>query len=281
MQLIAIKNLFFDSLNLLYPKQEIISLFDRTVEYFLDYSKIEIHQKLHKNIDDIAEKKILDALNRLKKAEPIQYVLGETYFYNCNLFTDKRALIPRPETEYLVDQIVKEIPRDELLTMIDLGTGSGCIAIALALFFIRSTFYAMDISPDALALAKANAVKNHVQIDFILDDILDQKKTYPAFDIIVSNPPYVRNKEKKSMHRNVLDYEPSLALIVEDDKPLKFYKAIADFAVKYLKPDGTIYLEINEYLSTETASLYQSMGFSHVEIIKDINNKNRFIKVLR
>lgn len=281
MQLIKIKQSFFDSLNRLYPEQEIYSLFEQTSENFLQYNKIEIHQNLYKNIEEEAEKKILDVLNRLILAEPIQYILGHTQFFDCTISVDRRVLIPRPETEYLVDIILKDTPSEQKLTIVDLGTGSGCIAIALASKFASSEIYATDISANALSLARQNAAKNSVKVHFLQDDLFAPKAVYPKFDLIVSNPPYVRNQEKKLMHCNVLDFEPSLALFVEDESPLIFYKAIADFAGKNLSPQGILYLEINEYLGKETADLFLSSGYQQVEIRKDLNNKTRYIKACR
>jgi release factor glutamine methyltransferase len=281
MQLIEIKKLFFDSLEKLYPEEEIYSLFERTIEHFLKYTKIELHQNLNTNIEDNAEKKILTTVNRLTLAEPLQYILGQTYFYDCQIYLDCNVLIPRPETEYLLDCIIKETPKEQNLKIVDLGTGSGCIAIVMASHFINSTIYATDVFHEALSLAKKNASANRVNIKFIYDDLLSPKAYYPIFDLIISNPPYVRKQEKEYIHRNVLDYEPELALFVEDEDPLIFYKAIADFAHKYLKSNGKIYAEINEYLYNETADIFRNSGYTHIEIIKDLDNKNRFIKIIR
>jgi release factor glutamine methyltransferase len=217
----------------------------------------------------------------LKLAEPLQYILGQTNFYDCLIYLDNNVLIPRPETEFLVDCIIKETPSEQNLTIIDLGTGSGCIAIALASHLTKSTIYATDASQEVLSLANSNAFANQVNIKFIYDDLLSPTAEYPIFDLIISNPPYVRKQEKEYIHRNVLDYEPELALFVDDENPLIFYKAIANFAHKYLKSSGKIYAEINEYLYNETADIFRNSGYTHIEIIKDLDNKNRFIKIIR
>jgi release factor glutamine methyltransferase len=281
MQLIGIKQFFFDSLAQLYPEQEIYSLFEQTIEFYLKYNKIQIHQNLHKNIEGDTEKKILAALQRLKRAEPLQYVLGRAYFCDHILTVDRRVLIPRPETEELTDIIIKDTTSDTLHYAIDLCTGSGCIAIALAAKFPHAQLYATDVSENILALTRKNVIDNHVQVTCLQDDLLNPAANYPMFDLIASNPPYVRNTERKFMHRNVLDFEPASALFVEDENPLIFYKAIKRFALKYLAKKGWIYLEINESLERETAALFDSTDFQHVEILKDLNNKSRFIKVCR
>jgi len=278
MQLIDLKNKFLVSLNHLYPPREIISLFEQVMEDYFHYDPISVHQNLHKNIDEEDEKKILSFLHRLKNAEPIQYILGYTRFYDNRISVDHRVLIPRQETEYLVDIIVRETQEKKGLNIIDIGTGSGCIAISLAKHFSGSRVFATDISPDALDLAKANAKMNLVTIEFSLDDILDPKTENPAFDLIVSNPPYVRNLEKQFMHRNILDYEPSRALFVDDDDPLVFFRAIALFADKFLRVNGYLYLEINESLGKDVVQELEKHEFRKLEIRRDLDQKDRFVK---
>jgi release factor glutamine methyltransferase len=278
MQLIRIRALFSDSLKPLYPEQEIYSLFERTIQHFLDFSKIQIHQNLDKNIAESAEKKILDVLRRLKTAEPLQYILGKTSFLDYSIHVDPRVLIPRPETEYLVDLLLKDTQDNTPNQVMDLCTGSGCVAIALAGNLSKSKVFAVDLSDEVLAVARRNAIENQVPITFIQDDLLNPQAEYPCFDLIISNPPYVRNFEKQFMHQNVLDYEPSPALFVEDEKPLIFYHAIEQFSRKYLNSGGKLYMEINENLGAETAAIFQSAHYQQVEILSDLENKNRYIR---
>jgi len=277
MLLSAIQSVFHSKLHPLYPKQEIDNVFKLVVDDLLNYSKIEIHQNLHKNILPETEKKMQIILERLANAEPIQYILGRTEFYGLPLTSDKRALIPRPETEILVDSVVKEHTPKNNLTILDIGTGSGCIAIALAKSFPDCYITAIDNSKEALDLAQINAELNTVEIDFINDNILDPRADYSLLDIIISNPPYVRNSEKQYMHRNILEFEPENALYVTDDDPLIFYKAIAGFSKKHLHPQGSIYLELNEFLGKEIEELYSISGFRDIKLNKDLNQKYRYL----
>ncbi|MGQ0827144.1 MAG: N5-glutamine methyltransferase family protein, partial [Bacteroidota bacterium] len=194
------------------------------------------------------------------------------------------VLIPRPETEELVDLIIKKNQETRLknqkTSILDIGTGSGCIPIVLKKHIPSAKVYSLDISPQAIKIAKENAINNGVEIIFILDNILSPKSLIlnPSFDIIVSNPPYICISEKDQMQKNVLDYEPHLALFVADNDPLLFYKAIADFALKQLKPEGKLYLEINQAYGEETKQLLESKGLKNVLLIKDLNNKNRILQ---
>ncbi len=278
MLLSEIKSLFNKSLNSLYPSEEIESIFSIAVECTLNYSKIDIHQNLHKSIQSDAEKKILEIIFRLKKGEPIQYIIGYTEFYGLNFFVDQGVLIPRQETEMLVDIILKNNVRDKLRNIIDLCTGSGCIAIALAKNLTKAMVTANDISRHSLDIAKRNAENNECKIQFIMDDILHPVARYKKYDCIISNPPYVRHSEKIYMHKNVLDHEPAKALFVDDSDPLIFYRAIALFAQNHLISGGKIYLEINEFLWQETKELIEKYKFCEVQIVKDLENKNRFLQ---
>jgi len=219
-------------------------------------------------------------LSQLKLQKPIQYIMGETEFFGITMRVTPDVLIPRPETEELVDWIIKS-NTSQSPVILDIGTGSGCIAIALAKNIHRAKVRAIDISAQAIALAKKNAAIAGVDINFFLHDILKSHGNIPGapFDILVSNPPYVREGEKKLMHRNVLDYEPHTALFVKDNDPLIFYHAIARCAKDRLKPEGVAYCEINEALGEETAEVFRSYGFVDVEIRKDINGKDRMIRV--
>jgi len=277
MLLSDIKSTFHSKLRPLYSSQEINNFFNLTAEYLLSYSKIQIHQNLYNNISPTIEKQTMQILNRLVTAEPIQYVLGKTKFYGLNLTADKRALIPRPETELLVDMLIRDLKEKNHLQMLDIGTGSGCIAIALAKSFPNAVVTAIDKSFKALELAKNNAQLNSAKINFIHDDILNPEKDYTIFDIIISNPPYIRDSERKFMHRNILEFEPSDALFVSDDDPMIFYRAIAKFAQNHLSPQGILYLELNEFLGRETDKVFSESGFKNVVLHTDLNNKCRFL----
>jgi release factor glutamine methyltransferase len=278
MNLLQIKTIFSERLSTIYPKNEIDSIFNILVHHMLNYSKIEIHQNLSLNVASEIEIKMVGILERLAHNEPIQYITGVTEFYNLTLKTDKRALIPRQETEYLVDIILKEILKNKKYKIIDLCTGSGCIALALASNLPQSQIIATDISKDALELAAHNAKENKLPIKFICDSILEPQYSFESYDVIVSNPPYVRKEEKKQMHQNILKFEPASALFVPDSDPLIFYRAIAAFGNKYLIPGGTIYCEINEAFGSETHELFKKAGYIKSNILKDLNNKDRFIK---
>ena len=215
-------------------------------------------------------------LDELKLGKPIQYILGDCEFYGLKFKVNPNVLIPRPETEELVDLIIHQNKNSEI-TILDIGTGSGCIAIALQKKLSLSSVTAMDISEDALALAQENAGLNQVEIAFFNDDALElNSQKYPQYNIIVSNPPYIANAEKKEMSHQVLEHEPHLALFVEDANPLIFYEKISDFALTNLSPQGKLYFEINQSLGLATKKLLEIKGFS-AEIIKDINGNDRII----
>lgn len=229
------------------------------------------------NVSDYLIDKIRDILRRLDADEPIQYILGEAYFYGMNLRVDRSTLIPRPETEELVDMIVKTWGDRNDLSVLDIGTGSGAIAIALQRNLPFSKVSAIDISEEALKIAKENASDLHAKIDFIKKDIFEFSPKPQSFDIIVSNPPYIDESEKADMDKNVLDYEPHTALFVPDASPLIFYSRIADIASKALVDGGGLYFEINPRHSSELVALLEKDGLSDIEIHKDIHGKQRFI----
>ena len=208
-------------------------------------------------------------VNRLKLREPIQYVLGQTFFYGIPIQVDNRVLIPRPETAELVDLVLKENPEMEG-NVLDIGTGSGCIAIALAVNMPLSKVAAFDVSIDALNVAYDNADANNVLVRFYQYDILNEKDWDESFDVIVSNPPYICESEQKEMDTNVKDFEPSKALFVKDEDPLVFYRNIADFAQMHLRRNGKLYLEINQKLGEPTSDLLHKKGFDKVEVLSDI-----------
>lgn len=220
-------------------------------------------------------------LDQLKLEIPIQYLLGKTSFYGLEFEVNDNVLIPRPETEELVEWIIQSTKSDVVntkLKVLDIGTGSGCIAISLAKNIPNTKLYAIDISEKALATAKRNAVLNQVDVTFITQNILETEDLNQQFDIIVSNPPYVRNLEKQEIKKNVLDNEPHLALFVEDDDALIFYKKIAALAQKNLSEKGQLFFEINQYLGEDMVSLLEKMNFKNIELRKDIYGNNRMIR---
>jgi len=220
-------------------------------------------------------------LNQLKKEIPIQYLLGKTHFYGLEFEVNENVLIPRPETEELVEWIINEnskTDKSKKIKILDIGTGSGCIAISLAKNIPNAEVYAIDVSKKAIETAKRNAIRNKVEVTFILQDILKTDELKCNFDIIVSNPPYVRNLEKEEIKKNVLDYEPHLALFVEDNDALIFYRKIAELAKKNLSENGQLYFEINQYLGKEMTNLLEKLDFKKIELRKDIYNNDRMTK---
>jgi release factor glutamine methyltransferase len=217
-------------------------------------------------------------INQLKKGIPVQYVLGEADFYQLKFKVNEHVLIPRPETEELVYLILQDAKINQPKSIIDIGTGSGCIPIALKKHLPNTAINAIDISENAIAVAKENALKNKVEIDFTIADALHlESKNFQKFDVIVSNPPYIALSEMEDMEANVTKHEPHLALFVEDENPLIFYQKIADFALTNLQQNGVLYFEINQALAQETQELLEQIGFI-TEIIKDINQNDRMIK---
>jgi len=274
-----IKASFKNSLSDLYPSEEIQSLFNILSEEYLKLSRVEIALNPEKEIQEEDAEKFEKTLRRLENQEPIQYIIGATEFYSLSFKVNKYTLIPRPETEELVEWILDNsefrIQNSELL---DIGTGSGCIAISLAKNLPNSKVSAIDISEEALKIAHQNAELNKVEIEFFQTDILKAKTLPKQYDVIISNPPYVRELEKKRMHQNVLKYEPDSALYVSNEDPLLFYKIISRLAKTHLEPKGKLFFEINEYLAIELIELLKSEGFQNIEVKKDIFGKDRMLK---
>lgn len=220
-------------------------------------------------------------LKELKKEVPVQYLLGKTNFFGLDFEVNQNVLIPRPETEELVEWIINENKHNDKLKklkILDIGTGSGCIAVSLAKNLPNAEVYAMDVSKKAINTAKKNALNNHVEITFILKNVLELEILKSDYDIIVSNPPYVRNLEKQEIKKNVLDYEPHLALFVDDNDALVFYQKITELAQKNLVENGQLYFEINQYLGKEMIELLEKMDFRNIELRKDIYDNDRMIK---
>ncbi len=264
----------------LYNQNEIRNFVYLIFSHLLNYSKIEIHIKDNEPISQHIIKKIDEIVNRLSHYEPIQYILGKTEFYGYPIKVSPVVLIPRPETEELVNWIIKE-NLGKQISILDIGTGSGCIAIALAKHLPTAQVTAIDISNEAIEIAKENANLNAVSITFMVSDIF-QYKNWPLkhFDIIVSNPPYIRESEKANMEANVLNYEPHQALFVSDDDPLVFYRNIAEAGKYFLNHNGAVYCEINEALPDDVSALFMKYDYRPVMIKQDINSKPRMIKAV-
>ncbi|MEH6536278.1 MAG: peptide chain release factor N(5)-glutamine methyltransferase [Psychroserpens sp.] len=285
MRLKDIQDIYHKELDELYGKNEVDSFFNLVMEHYLKLDRMHLFMEPEHVVTKTEEQPLFEALNQLKLEQPIQYILGETEFYSLPFKVNEHTLIPRPETEELVALIIDNVTSSAVkkpLKILDIGTGTGCIAISLAKHLIKAQVSAIDVSEGALEIAKQNAELNEVGVAFIQDDIL--KTCYSAFDaesnydIIVSNPPYVRNLEKAEIQPNVLNNEPHLALFVDDENPLQFYNAICEFAQLNLKNGGTLYFEINEYLGEEMVELLKAFSFKNVELKKDLFGKDRMIK---
>lgn len=274
------KSEFLDQLSPIYGSDEAESFFFLILENKHQLKRIDLALDLGLEFSD-AEINVWNAiLEQLKLQIPIQYLLGTTHFFGLEFYVNKDVLIPRPETEELVDWIIKNQKlkvESHKIKILDIGTGSGCIAISLAKNLINAQVFAIDISEKALATAQKNADLNKVNVNFIQKNILETANLDQDFDIIVSNPPYVRNLEKAEIQKNVLDNEPHLALFVEDNDALIFYKKIAELALKNLSKNGVLYFEINQYLGKETEELLKNLGFKNIELRKDIYGNNRMI----
>jgi len=270
-------------LNLLkdeYPAQEASSFFNLLTESYLGMNRLDFALKPGKELSLEEKGKFEFAIYRLSQHEPIQYIIGETEFFGLKFKVNKNVLIPRPETEELVQWILDDVRESKTpsnLKILDIGTGSGCIAISLAKNLPNAEIFALDISEIALETARENADLNKVNVNFIQADILNLEDLTGKFDVIVSNPPYVREMEKVEMHRNVLENEPDMALFVKDTDPLIFYRIISKLAQAGLQKNGDLYFEINQYLAKETEEILKDSGFETV-LKKDIFGNYRMLK---
>jgi release factor glutamine methyltransferase len=268
------------------PENELKSITRLLLEKIAGISSVQFYGDKDIKIPEVVRNKLYSAIDLLAKGEPVQYILGETEFYGLNFKVKPGVLIPRPETEEIVELILKDIgnPYNKTaLEILDIGTGSGCIAIALAKNLSESKVIAWDISEEALQVAQENAVYNNVDINFYKTDILSYKPDFHTdrnIDIIVSNPPYVCWKEQAEMKTQVLNYEPHLALFVNDEDPLIFYRTITLLALKMLKKEGCLYFEINSRFGTETLNLVKEHPFREVGLFKDLSGKDRIIKAV-
>ncbi|WP_027137265.1 peptide chain release factor N(5)-glutamine methyltransferase [Gaetbulibacter saemankumensis] len=282
MKVKELQHTFHQELDVHYDKEEVDSFFFMLLSYWYHIERIKLALEPNLILED--DSKMFKALDRLKKQQPIQYILGETEFFGLPFKVTEFTLIPRPETEELVEWIVNHQGEfNKKMRIIDIGTGSGCIAISLAKNIPNAEVFGLDVSADALKIARQNADLNKVNVHFMEANILDST-TWPdvlfqmEFDVIVSNPPYVRELEKSLMKANVLDHEPHLALFVKDEDPLVFYKAITQFATKKLTDKGALFFEINEYLGNEMIHLLTENKFKNILLKQDMFKKDRMIK---
>ena len=275
-----IKSSFRIELYPFFDEQEIDSFFYLVLEKFHQLKRVDLalQPNLKVSESELVEWKLV--LEQLKNQKPIQYILGETFFCDLVFKVNEHTLIPRPETEELVYWILEEIKKQNKFnsTIVDIGTGSGCIPISLKKNLPESTVFAIDISEEALKVANENAKMNEVDVQFMQKNILETSDLQNQFDVIVSNPPYVRQLEKAEINTNVLAFEPHLALFVSDEDPLIFYRKIAELAQQNLKPNGLLFFEINQYLGKETVSLLTDLGFKNIELRKDIYGNDRMVK---
>jgi release factor glutamine methyltransferase len=283
MNIVNLKTYFFTELQTIQEDSEIESFFFILTEFLHNLKRIDVslHPDFEVSESDLEKWKTI--ISELKTEKPIQYITGEAWFYGLRFEVNENTLIPRPETEELVEWILDsqkskvKSQKSNNLTILDIGTGSGCIPIALKKGIPSSFVSAIDISEKALEMALKNALDNQVEIKFLCKNILETESLDEKYDVIVSNPPYVRNLEKQEIKRNVLDYEPHLALFVDDSDALLFYRKIAQLALKSLAPNGKLFFEINQYLGSETVELLENLGFNNIELRKDFVGNDRMI----
>jgi release factor glutamine methyltransferase len=293
---------FQQGLNGVYDTRETASIALLVLEEITGMSRAKIKAFTDDDVPAADVEKIAGILEELKTGKPVQYILGSTEFYGLSFLVNPATLIPRPETEELVEWVLEseklKVRSQKSLSILDIGTGSGCIAISLKKNLPDARVTAIDISPEALHTAKQNAVINEVEVEFMKQDILEVGKSesplspeavntsslalrHLMFDIIVSNPPYVTLDDKLQMHQNVTGFEPHTALFVPEHDPLIFYKAIADYAVKHLEKNGLLYLEINENFGKKTVKILNNKGFIDIELRKDMSGRDRMVKAAR
>lgn len=285
MQLKEVKNIFHAELDAIYGKDEVNSFFYLLIEHYFELERFVLALQPNLNIEKEQETILFKALSDLKLHKPIQHITGTAHFMDLDFTVNEHVLIPRPETEELVRWVLddaKEVKHP--LNILDMGTGSGCIPISLDKNLVDAKVYALDVSPQALVVAEENNRTLGANVTFVKADMLSShsktsaKELDQKFDIIISNPPYVRELEKAEMQNNVIDHEPSLALFVPDEDPLKFYKAVVNFASEHLNKNGCLYLEINQYLGEETKQILQQSNFKTIELRPDMFGNDRMIK---
>lgn len=284
MTIADIEKIFIEQMPGYYSHDEVKAIASLAVQHVCGVNKS--YYLLHKNTDLLLaqETALIRILDELRFGKPVQHVLGEADFFGLRFKVNSSVLVPRSETEELVEWIINSIKTGQIgaESILDIGTGSGCIPIALKKNIPAAAVYAVDISEDALHIAKQNCVLNEVEVNLLQGDVLDKdfKVQHPEFQIIVSNPPYITNNEKEQMHRHVLDHEPHQALFVPDNNPLLFYDAIARFSISNLADGGCLFLEINESFGKETVALLEDKGFT-AELKQDLQGKDRMIRAFK
>lgn len=281
--LTEIKSYYLTELTKLYGADEAGAMLNLLIEHFFGLKRTDQLLRPQFRLTETEMLKLHFAVKELKKEMPVQYITGEVEFCGMNLKVNPSVLIPRPETEELVDRIVKENVGITQLKVLDIGTGSGSIALALKKLLAGSDVMALDVSEKSLSVAEDNSRSTALNVEFVKLDILNrqERSRLGIFDLIVSNPPYVTESDKKLMNKNILDNEPYIALFVTDDEPLLFYIAIADFALTHLNRGGQLWFEINEKFGDDIKKLLVNKGFANVKIYSDFRGKDRFISARR
>jgi len=277
MTLNQFKLLYQDQLSPLYPENEIYSILQIVCEDLLNWSRADFLINDREELSHLQEEILHKSLRELRTSKPVQYVTRTAHFYGHEFAVNEHALIPRQETEELVHMIIENHKKEAFLNIIDIGTGTGCIGLSIKEAMPSCSMTLLDVSPEALELAQSNAIHLKSPVKTLLEDVLALDKLPETYDVIVSNQPYVRNLEKKEIHRNVLEHEPYLALFVDDTNALIFYRKILELAQKALKADGTLYFEINQYLPEEMKALAKELDFES-EVFKDLNGNYRMMK---
>jgi release factor glutamine methyltransferase len=278
-QLKELRDRMIRELSTIYPEKECINLVNWLFFSVAGIEKKDFSLDPGRILEARIKAELIEKLDELMVHKPIQYVTGKAYFHDLELEVDQSVLIPRPETEELVKWIYDDNKNREGIRILDIGTGSGCIILALGRLLSKPQLTAIDISQQALSIASGNAEKNGIRVDFRKMDILNETEWNELdYDLIVSNPPYVRELEKGRMQANVLDYEPAGALFVPDSDPLLFYRAIARFSRLKLSQKGKLYIEINENLGEETILLLKNEGFTEITLNKDLQDKDRMVR---
>ncbi|RYG35615.1 MAG: peptide chain release factor N(5)-glutamine methyltransferase [Chitinophagaceae bacterium] len=246
----------------------------------LDTSRVDLLTRAQTELAQAEKEKVMESLERLIAGEPIQYITGEAYFFGHTFHVNTSVLIPRPETEELVDWVIKSVDKSFKGRILDIGTGSGCIPISLKLAIPDASINGVDISADAIEVARKNADLNRAEVNFSLVDIL-RDELAERYDIFISNPPYITKVEQKEMAAHVLEHEPHLALFVKGNDPLEFYRAIAEKGRDALSDEGVLFFEINELYGSETTKMLRDMGYKSIELRKDMQGKDRMIRAVK
>ncbi len=273
----SVANYFREELKQKFDSSEIEQMLQITFAHYFSLTKSDLILNGDDRFQEANYQKVKDVIGELKTNKPLAQIIGEWEFFDLPFKVTEQTLIPRPETEELVELIIKDNLNQDNISILDIGTGTGCIAISLKSQISDSMVSAFDISEEALIVASGNAVMNNTVVDFEKNNILKPVNRDNSYDVIVSNPPYITEKEKQLMHKNVLDYEPHLALFVRNEEPILFYIAIADFAINHLNKNGKLYFEINEHFGQEVKDMLIEKKFKNVNVVKDINDKDRIV----